>query len=36
MMQGTVEATEQAERRQRSRKRVLLSGIVTYWDGATH
>jgi hypothetical protein len=34
MMHGTVEATEQAERRQRSRKRVLLSGIVTYWDGA--
>ena len=34
MMQDTVETTEQAERRQQSRKRVLLSGVVTYWDGA--
>jgi len=34
MMSDTFETTVPNERRLQSRQRVLLSGIVTYWDGA--
>jgi hypothetical protein len=33
MRNDTAEIAAQSERRRRSRRRVLLSGIVTYWDG---